>query len=333
MKAAQITHYSKDIRILVNDIPVPVPGETEVLVKVKAAAVNPLEILTATGGIKLIQSYRMPLTLGNECSGTVEATGSKTTGFRQGDKVYARLPISKIGAFAEYVAVDRDALAPMPKDCGFIEAAAIPLTGLTAYQAITEELEAGPGSSLLITGGSGSFGEMAVPVAKALGLNVTVTGNAKAEGRMRELGADRYIDYRKADYWKILSDMDYVIDTLGPAEFAHSLSVLRKGGRLLSLRNVPNREFAVRNRLPLLKRLLFSAAGAANDREARKQGKEYRFMFVRSDGQQLRRITEIVEKYGIRPQTDPTVFDIDHTQDAVKYLSQGHPTGKVIIGF
>ena len=107
----------------------------------------------------------MPLTLGNECAGIVEKVGRKVSGFRPGDQVYARLPIKKIGAFAEYAAIDQSALAPMPTGYSFAVAAAIPLTGLTAYQGIVEQLEAKPGSTLLIPGGSGSFGQMAVPVA------------------------------------------------------------------------------------------------------------------------------------------------------------------------
>ena len=115
------------------------------LIQVKAAAVNPVELLILTGSVKLIQDYPMPLTLGNECSGIVEQTGSKVREFQKGDRVYTRLPINKIGAFAEYVAVDQKEIAKMPKGYDFATAAAIPLTGLTAYQAITEELEATPG--------------------------------------------------------------------------------------------------------------------------------------------------------------------------------------------
>lgn len=114
MKAVQIDRYAKEIRLVVRKIPTPDIGSTEVLVKVKAAAVNPLELLILTGSVKLIQDYPMPLTLGNECAGVVEQVGSRVIGFKKGDKVYTRLPLAKIGAFAEYVAVDQNALAPMP---------------------------------------------------------------------------------------------------------------------------------------------------------------------------------------------------------------------------
>lgn len=332
MKAAQINKYSKDIRIDINEVPVPEAGENDVIIRIKAAAVNPLDMLILTGSIKLIRNYSMPLTLGNECAGIVESTGKNVLDFKPGDAVYTRTPVAKIGTFAEYAAVDQAAVAPMPKGYSFETAAAIPLTGLTAYQAITEELEAKAGDSLLITGGSGSFGEIAVPVAKAMGLNVTVSGNAKSEQHIRAIGAEQYIDYRKENYWDKLHDMDFVIDTLGgPEEFGHALKVLKKGGRLLSLRNIPNKEFAVRNHFPFIKRILFAAAGASNDRKARRQGKEYRFMFVRSDGSQLRKITETVERFHIVPRTDPHIFDLEHTEDAIKYMTKGHTEGKVII--
>ena len=161
MKAVQIAKYSKTIQTRLCDIPVPEISDSEVLVRVKAAAVNPLELLILTGSVRLIQDYPMPLTLGNECAGIVEKVGRKVSGFRPGDQVYARLPINKIGAFAEYAAIDQSALAPMPTGYSFAVAAAIPLTGLTAYQGIVEQLEAKPGSTLLIPGGSGSFGQMA----------------------------------------------------------------------------------------------------------------------------------------------------------------------------
>lgn len=331
MKAAQIKKYSKNIQISLREIPLPEIGDSEVLVKVKAAAVNPLEILILTGSIKLIQNYSMPLTLGNECSGIVEKVGSNVKNFQKGDRVYTRLPMSKIGAFAEFVAVDKDALAKMPVGYDFSEAAAIPLTGLTAYQGIVEELEAKPGEIVLIPGGSGSFGQMAVPIAKALGLRVIVTGNARAEERLISIGAEQYINYKKENYWEKLSEIDYVIDTLGATEFKHELSVLKKGGRLLSLRTGPNKAFAEKNHVYGLKKVLFTLAGSKYDKAARKQGKEYRFMFVRSDGDQLQKITEIVEKYHINPVVDPHAFSLSQINDALQLVAKGSLNGKVII--
>ena len=331
MKAVQIKNYSKNIDTILSDIPKPQISDFEVLIQVKAAAVNPVDLLILTGSVKLIQNYQMPLTLGNECSGIVEQVGSKVEGFRRGDRVYTRLPINNIGAFAEYVAVDQKEIAKMPEGYDFATAAAIPLTGLTAYQAITEELEAKPGQTILIPGGSGSFGQMAVPIAKALGLCVIVTGNERAREQFVSMGVDRYMDYKQENYWEQLSDIDHVIDTLGPGEFEHELAVLKKGGRLVSLRIGPNKAFAERKQFSGLKKQLFNLAGSKYDKAAKKQGKEYRFVFVRSDGVQLRKITEIVEKQHIKPAVDSRIFTLDQANDALRLVAQGPLNGKVVI--
>ena len=331
MKAVQIKNYSKNIDTVLNDIPKPEISDSEVLIQVKAAAVNPVELLILTGSVKLIQDYSMPLTLGNECSGIVEQVGSKVEGFQTGDLVYTRLPLDKIGAFAEYVAVDQKEIVKMPDGYDFTTAAAIPLTGLTAYQAITEELEAKPGQTILIPGGSGSFGQMAVPIAKALGLHVIVTGNERAREQFLSMGVDRYMDYKQDNYWEQLSEIDHVIDTLGPDEFEHELSVLKKGGRLVSLRTGPNKAFAERKQFSGMKKQLFALAGNKYDKAAKKQGKEYRFVFVRSDGAQLQKITEIVEKQQIKPAVDSRIFSLDQANDALRLVAQGSLNGKVII--
>ena len=215
MKAIQIKKYSKDININIADIPIPEISDNDVLIKVKAAAVNPLEILILTGAVRLIQDYKMPLTSGNECSGIIEQIGKNVKDFKVGDKVYTRLPISKIGAFAEYASVDSKFISLMPKDYDFITSAAISLTALTAYQAFTEELDAKSGQTVLITGGSGSFGELAVPIAKYLGLNVIVSGSERLKEHFINLGADKYISYNKENYSELVSNVDHVIDTLG----------------------------------------------------------------------------------------------------------------------
>lgn len=331
MKAVQMKHYSKNIDTILTDIPKPQISNSEVLIQVKAAAVNPLELLILTGSVKLLQNYPIPLTLGNECSGIVEQVGSKVSGFQKGDRVYTRLPLNKIGAFAEYVAVDQNAIAKMPQGYDFNTAAAIPLTGLTAYQAIVEELEAKPGQTLLIPGGSGSFGQMAVPIAKALGLRVIVTGNTRAKEQFLAMGVDRYLDYKTENYWEALSDVDHVIDTLGPDEFDRELAVLKKGGRLVSLRTGPNKAFAERKQISGLRKQMFALAGSKYDKAAKKQGKEYRFVFVRSDGAQLQKITEIVEKQQIKPSVDSRIFSLDQANEALQLVAKGPLNGKVVI--
>lgn len=128
-----------------------------------------------------------------------------------------------------------------------------------------------------------------MPLAKALGLNVTVTGNSRSKERILALGAARYIDYKKENYYEVLANIDYIIDTLGEKEFNHSLSVLKKGGTMVSLKGVPNKEFAYKNNFTFFKRLLFTLAGKKYNKEAEKQDKKYKFLFVRADGSQLKK--------------------------------------------
>lgn len=329
MRAIQMDKYRGEATL--REVPVPAIRADELLLRVRAAAVNPLDGLILRGEVRLIQDYPMPQTLGNECSGVVEAVGEAVSRFRPGDAIYCRLPWNRIGAFADYVAVPAAACAPMPAGCDFPTAAAIPLTGLTAWQGITEELEMTAGETLLITGGSGSFGEMAVPIAKALGLRVIVSGNSRARERLLQAGADQYIDYKEQNYWEVLDPVDGVIDTLGAREFAHALSVVKPGGRLLSLRTGPNSAFAQRYPFPTLKRWLFGLAGQRYDRRARKEGKSYRFMFVRADGEQLASITRLVEERGVRPQVAAPLYTLEQTPEALARMAQGHTDGKIVI--
>lgn len=333
MKAAQITKYSKTFKVDIRDIPVPDIGDREVLVRVKAAAVNHLELLIGTGSVRLIQDYRFPLTLGNELTGVIEKVGRDVQGFQVGDAIYSRLPLTQIGAFAEYAAIDAGAIGRLPSNLDFVTGAAAPLTGLTAYQGLHEELQAQAGDTLFIPGGSGSFGQMAIPIAKSMGLHVTVSGSGKARERTIAAGADRYIDYASENYWESLSPVDYVIDTLGPDEFDRELSVIKPGGRLLSLKTGPNKRFAEDQGLPFWKQKLFSIAGAKYDRKARKSNVQYRFIFVRSSGEQLNEITRIIEENSIVPAVDPTEFRIEHINEALRLVADGHPRGKVVVRF
>lgn len=333
MKAAQISQYSIVIEAQVNEVRVPDIGDKDVLIKVKAAAINPLEMLIMTGSVKLIQDYTFPLTIGNELAGIVQKVGKNVTDFAVGDDVYTRLPIEKIGGIAEYVAVDATAVAAMPNNLTYEEAAAAALTGLTAYQGLHEELNVQPGSTVFIPGGSGSFGQMAVPLAKSLGLTVIVSGNAESREQTMKLGADQYLDYTTQSYETILKDVDYVIDTLGPTEFKKELGILKRGGRLLSLRTGPNKRFAQDRQFPFWKQTLFSMAGAKYDRMAKKHGVEYRFIFVRADGNQLREITKVVEANQVVPALHPKRFTIDEVNEALGLVATGRPKGKVIITF
>lgn len=296
MRAAQVQKYSKIIQVELNDVNIPQINSHEVLVKVKAAGVNPLDILNLNGSVRMIADYKLPLTLGNELSGVIEAVGDDVLNFKVGDPVYTRLPLNKIGAFAEYAAVNEDALSIMPENLSFIEAAAVPLTALTAYQALHDVLHVQPNKKLFIPGGTGGFGAMAIPIAKSLGLFVITSGSERGRSRILSIGADQFINYKAENYANILSDIDYVIDTLGTKEIKAELGILKPQGKLVSLKAGPNYRFAVDNHFPMWKKALFGLVGARLDSLARKNQNEYRFLFVQANGSQLQEITKLVKK-------------------------------------
>jgi NADPH:quinone reductase-like Zn-dependent oxidoreductase len=333
MKAAVLTHYDKKgTELDIREIPTPVPEEDEVLVKIMTAAVNPLDNMIIRGEVKLIVPYAMPLVMGNEFAGVVEKNGKNAARFKPGDRVYGRMPLKKIGAFAEYAAVKETALAVIPEYLSFEEAATVPLTALTAMQAF-EVMDVHAGESVFISGGTGSLGAMAIPVAKSLGLHVYTNGSGDNEERVRKLGAEKFIDYRKENYADVLSGVDHVLDTLGDRELPNEFKVLKEGGNLVSLRGMPNGRFARRSGMPLFKRLLFQAAGRKYDRMAAAKKQTYDFLFVHEDGSQLDRIGRLFDKENPLETSIDTAFAFDEINKALDKVKQGKSKGKTILTF
>ncbi len=331
MKVAILTHYDKNgTNLEIRDVPLPVLEDDEVLVRVKAAAVNPLDNMIIHGEVKLIVPYKMPLIMGNEFSGIVEKTGKNTTRFKVGDKVYGRMPLKKIGAFAQYAAIEESALALMPDYLSFEEAASIPLTALTAMQAF-EIMQVKSGESIFISGGTGSLGAMAIPIAKSLGLHVYTNGSKENEERVRKLGAERFIDYKKENYVDVLTNVDHVLDTLGDRELPNEFKVLKKGGNLVTLRGLPNGRFAKRNKMSLFKQILFQIAGRKYDKMAAKNKQTYDFIFVHEDGKQLDRINQIFNKTHPIETSIDTIFSLDQINEALSKVRNGKSKGKTII--
>lgn len=332
MKIAQLKKYNKDsIRLNLAEAPIPEVTENDVLLKVVAAGVNPLDNMISRGEVKLITPYKLPLIAGNEVVGIVERVGSKVRRFKKGDRVFARLPLNRIGAFAEYVSVDSAALAHVPFYLTNTEAAAVPLTALTIIQAL-ELMGAKSGETLFISGGTGGVGAMAIPIAKARGLIVITNGSISNKERVLELGANRFIDYKTEDYSKILSQVDSVLDTLGGSETEKQMRILKKGGRLVSLRGMPNGTFAKRMNLPKWKQLLFGLAGRKFDQLADKYGVTYDFIFVESNGRQLQEVADLLSELQIKPSID-TVYSFEQINEALDKVANGRSRGKTVISF
>ena len=332
MKAAlHIKYDKKNINLTITEIAKPIITDNQVLVKVTAAGVNPLDNMISRGEVKMIAPYKLPQTAGNEVVGVVEELGSRVSNFKLGDRVFTRLPLDHIGAFAEYVAVDSEALAKVPEYLTDIEAAAVPLTALTIMQAL-ELMGAQAGKTIFISGGTGGVGGMAIPIAKAKGLKVITNGAAVNANRVLKLGADRFIDYKTEDYTKTVSDVDYVLDTLGGAETEKQMSIMKKGGHLVSLRAMPNGAFAKRMNLPKWKQILLGLAGRKFDKMAEKYGVHYHFIFVESNGAQLQEVADIFSKLEIKPSID-TVYSFDEVNAALDKVANGRSCGKTVLSF
>ena len=330
MKAIQIFKYNKqDISVTLVEIAKPVIQADEVLVRIKVAGVNPLDNKITRGGVKMLVPHQLPLTMGHEFAGIVEEIGSQVQGLSVGDKVYGLMPTIKAGAFAEWAAVPASILAPMPEGLSYTEATSIPLTALTAYQAL-DLMQVQAGKTIFISGGSGGFGAMAIPLAKVRGLVVYTSGNAASRERVLALGADRYFDYRTEDYLQELKQVDYVIDSVGGAELSKQMKLLASGGRIVSLNGMPNGRFARSFGLPKWKQWLLALAGWGLDRQAKRVGATYDFLFVQANGSQLKRITELIEKLGIRP-TISKVFTLEETNEALQSIDRSSSLGKTVL--
>jgi len=330
MKAAVLTGYDKNGRALeIRDVPMPEMKDNDVLVKIHTAGVNPLDNMIIRGEVKMIVPYSFPLVMGNEFVGIVEKVGRNVKRFQPGDRVYGRMELKRIGAFAEYTAIDQGAIARVPEYLSDEEAASVPLTALTAMQALAL-MKPKKGETLFISGGTGSLGAMAIPVAKSYGLTVITNGNGTSEERVRRLGADRFIDYKKEDYAKVLSNVDYVLDTLGDRELEKEFSILKDGGSLVSLRGMPNGEFAKRTGMSMIKRLLLKVAGRKYDQMAAKRNQKYYFVFVHEDGAALERISEIFGQNHLEASVDG-VFALDDVNEALKKVASGGSKGKTIL--
>ena len=330
MKVVQIDNYSKTIdSVKIREINIPEIKPDEVLVRVKSVGINPVDNMITRGDVKLITPYSFPLTIGNELAGVIEKTGEKVTEFKEGDRVFSRLPTNKIGAFAEYVAINKKDLAKIPEYLSFNEAAAIPLTALTAYQAL-DILQVKSGETLFISGGSGGFGAMAVPLAKTRGIKVITNGSLENKERVLALGAELFLDYKTEDYAQLLHDVDGVIDTIGGKETEKQFSILKQGGKLVSLKGMPNGRFAKKMGLPLWKQWIFGFAGRSFDNMAKKRNQEYHFIFVQSSGEQLSEIAKVLEENQIRPSID-SIYSFEDIAKALVKVDKGSSRGKTIV--
>src|SRR5260221_10726008 len=240
MKAFIVDRYGSKDGVRLAEMPDPELRDNDVLVQIHAAGVNPLDSKIRNGEFKLILPYRLPLILGNELAGVVVRVGPRVAQFKPGDEVYARPDKDRIGTFAEFIAMNEDDVAIMPKNLSMAEAASIPLVGLTAWQVLIERANVKKGQKVLIHAGSGGVGTFAIQLAKHVGAMVATTTSTANVDLVKSLGADVVIDYRQEDFETVLSGYDVVLNSLGKDTLEKSLKVLKPGGKLIFISGSPN---------------------------------------------------------------------------------------------
>lgn len=307
MKAAQLNRYGGVDSISINEVAVPLVDRKEVLIAVEAAGVNPFDWKVREGYMKDFIPLKLPATLGGDVAGTVSKIGEGVTGFEIGQKVYGSANAAGgRGSFAEYTPVSANQLAAPPKGLSSIEAAALPLAATSAYQALVEHMQLKPGKNILIHGGAGGIGSFALQIAKHIGARVITTASVADAAFVRQLGADKVIDYQNQDFTDVAAAVDAVFDTVGGETNAKSYRVLKKGGILVSM------------------------VEPANDAAVQKAGITYVQQTSQATAERLKRINELVENGELQVHI-AKVFPLVEAAGALEYLKAGHPKGKVVI--
>jgi NADPH:quinone reductase-like Zn-dependent oxidoreductase len=330
MKAFILDQYKKKGALRLGDVPEPEVGDHDILVAIRAASLNPLDAKIRDGEFKLILPYRTPLIPGHDVAGIVVRVGKNVRKFKPGDEVYARARDGHIGAFAELIALDEADAALKPRNLSMVEAASIPLVGLTGWQALVERARLEKGQRVLIHAGSGGVGSFAIQLAKYLGATVATTASTANVDLVKRLGADVVIDYRQEDFSKRLSGYDLVLNSLEQATLEKSLDVLKPGGMLISISGPPDAAFARTMRLNGFFRLVMRLLSLGIRRKAGRRGVDYAFHFMRAHGDQLGQISLLIESGVIKPVVD-RVYPFQEVNAAMAYLETGRAKGKIVI--
>jgi len=313
------------------DVPVPAAAAGSVLIRVHAAGLNPVDYKIRQGKMRLLNRLDLPLVAGSELAGVVDAVGKGITRFAEGDRVFARVDKSKLGAFADYAAVSESLVAAMPASLGFVQAAGLPLAGLTALQALRDELDVAKGDRLFISGGAGGVGTMAIQIAAWMGAEVATTASAAGDALVRRLGADRVIDYTRERFQDTLHDYDAAFDLIGGSDLAAMFAIVKPGGTVVTIAGVPERTRASQDldAGPLVSALLWLASARLR-RQARRHGVTYRYLFMRPSGEDLTFLARLADERALEVVID-RVFPFDQISDAFAHLEQGRTKGKVVV--
>jgi alcohol dehydrogenase len=305
MRAVQITEYGGPDAVTVTEVDTPVVGEGQVLVEVHASSINPFDVKVRQGYLQFLQP---PFTLGGDIAGVVSAVGPGVNHIKVGDKVYglANVAAGNSGAFAEFAVTKATEVAKMPDSVDFVTAAAIPLAGMSAVQALIDHLHVQTSQKVLIHGGAGGVGTVAIQLAKHLGAYVATTARTEDHEYVRELGADETIDYQNQAFDEILHDYDAVLDTVGADTYKRSFAILKKGGAIVSTIEKPD--------LMLMEQYDVKATA----------------LQVRTTLESLAMLTKLIDDGALRIHVDKT-FSLNDIRQAFEAYENHHIRGKIAI--
>jgi alcohol dehydrogenase len=311
MKSAQISKYGSSEVIEINQsTSEPIVSSGKVLVIIKAAGVNPADWKIREGLMQQMISLQFPSILGMDFSGFIKQVGEgvSPSDFKQGDEVYGQAGVISggSGAFAEMALANTESIAHKPKRLSHAEAAALPLVGVSAWRALVENIGLSKDQRILIHGGAGGIGSIAIQLAKYLGADVATTVSTKDKQFVQELGADQVIDYKTQTFEDLLHDYDAVFDTVGDETYRRSFKVIKKGGVIVSMLEQPNSELM------------------------NQYGVKAIFQFTQADRERLTKLTQWVDENNIRVNVEKT-FSLDEAGDALDYQKNVHPRGKVVL--
>jgi alcohol dehydrogenase len=310
MKSAQMKRYGSSEVVEINQS-TPAPNDAaagKVLVNVKAAGVNPIDWKIREGYMQQRMPLQFPSTLGMDFSGAIERVGEGVSDFKQDDEVYGQAAVIRggSGAFAEMALANADSIAHKPRTLSHEEAAGLPLVGVSAWQALVETMGLSKDQKVLVHGGAGGIGSIAIQLAKHLGAYVATTSSTNDKQFVQQLGADEVIDYKTQTFEDLLHDYDAVFDTIGGETYTKSFKVLKRGGVIVSMLEQPNQE--------LMDRF----------------GVKAMYQFTQVNRERLTKLAQWVDQNNIRVNVDRT-FPLDEAAKALDYQRDVHPRGKVVL--
>ena len=333
MTSLMMTKYGKINEVLeFQKINKPTISSKQILIKTKATSYNPLDYKIIRGDFKSFRKINFPKGTGRDVSGVIETVGADVKDFKIGDKVFSRISEALVGTMAEYVVSNEADVSLMPSNLNFIEAASIPLAGLTVYQSLVDVAKLTVGENILIYAGSGGVGTIAIQLSKHLGATVTTTTSTNNVDMVKRLGADKVIDYTNQSFLNHNDKYDVVYDTLGGKHTLDSFKVLKENGRVVSIAGDLDDITAKQIGLNKFIRFILSIKARKITKAASMINATYRFYLMSPNGKQLNKLAKLYEKEYIKPVIDKT-YTFKESIAAIDYLSKGRAKGKVVIKF